>query len=66
MVKKINKDQDYIIDEFEGGPGRGPVILFSENHKDSYYSYIGIFPDTAPYHKQDLYLFYYSAVYYFL
>lgn len=48
MVKKINKDQDYIIDEFEGGPGRGPVILFSENHKDSYYSYIGIFPRHRP------------------
>lgn len=48
MIKKISSNQDYIIEEFEGGPGSGPVMLFSENHNDSYYSYIGIFPRHRP------------------
>lgn len=47
IIKKLNNNQDYTIDEFDEGPGKGPFILFSE-HKDLYYSYIGIFHRHRP------------------
>ena len=48
LIKEISSKHDYIIDEIDGGPGSGPIMLFSENNKNSYYSYIGIFPRHRP------------------
>jgi two-component system sensor histidine kinase CpxA len=48
LIKEIISNQDYIIDEIDNGPGIGPFMLFPESNKNSYYSYIGIFPRHRP------------------